>query len=49
MGGVFLDFDAICVEPMDELIYKYSYFSGLEPSQPHITVPVTSVGIIGAA
>jgi mannosyltransferase OCH1-like enzyme len=47
MGGVFLDFDAICVEPMDELIYKYSYFSGLEPS--HITVPVTSVGIIGAA
>jgi mannosyltransferase OCH1-like enzyme len=32
IGGVFLDFDAICVEPMDELIYRYSYFSGLEPS-----------------
>ncbi len=30
-GGVYLDIDVLCLEPLDELTEKYSFFAGLEP------------------
>lgn len=25
-GGVFMDVDFTCLQPLDELVYRYSYF-----------------------
>jgi mannosyltransferase OCH1-like enzyme len=48
-GGVFMDFDFICLKPFDELAYRYSYFSGIEPPVEYSLLPVTSVALIGAS
>ena len=31
-GGVFLDTDYVCLKPLDELVYRYSFFAHLEPA-----------------
>ena len=33
-GGIYMDIDYVCMKPFDELAYKYSYFSGVEPALP---------------
>ncbi len=30
-GGIFLDYDTMCVKPLDELAYRYRFFGHLEP------------------
>ena len=32
-GGVYVDTDFECIKPLDELLYKYDFFTGIEP--PH--------------
>ena len=48
-GGVFMDFDTICLKPLDELAYRYSYFSGVEPPVYGPKFPESSVAIIGTS
>lgn len=50
-GGVYVDADFECVKPLDELMYKYDFFAGIEP--PHeipesSRVMLVSNAIIGA-
>jgi hypothetical protein len=47
-GGVFMDFDWVCIKPLDELAYRYTYFSAFEPPAPFSAQPLSSVAIIGA-
>jgi hypothetical protein len=44
-----MDLDYICVKPFSELVYRYSYFSGLEPPIVLYNIVPTSVAIIGVA
>ena len=48
-GGVFLDVDYICLKPLDELIYRYEYFAGLEPYTIWTSVPIVNTGLHAAA
>jgi len=47
-GGVYMDFDFVCLQPLDELVYRWRYFSTLEPPMPWATMPSTTVCVIGA-
>lgn len=47
-GGVFIDFDYVCLKPLDELAYRYSFFAGLEPPPSYARIPITSVAMIGS-
>ena len=38
-GGVFMDLDFVCEKPFDELAYRFSYFSSLEPNYIWSMVP----------
>ena len=46
MGGVLLDMDTICLKPLDELVYKYSFFAGLEPANILFHSPAINGGLI---
>ena len=48
MGGIVLDIDTICLKPLDELVYKYSFFAGSEPSSINYISPTINFGLIGA-
>ena len=48
-GGVFLDLDYICIKPLDELAYRYSYFSGLEPPVEYSPLPLTSCSLMASS
>jgi hypothetical protein len=37
----------ICLKAFDELAYRYSYFSSIEPPVHYINLPMTSTSIIG--
>lgn len=46
---MFLDLDIVCLQPLDELVYRYSYFAHLEPTNnwnPYLNV---NVGVLGSA
>ena len=49
MGGVAIDMDTICVKPLDELVYKYSFFGGMEPASVLYNSPNINGGTIAAA
>lgn len=44
-----MDYDFVCVKPFDELVYRYSYFSNLEPVAPWSKVPWVSRALIAAS
>ena len=46
MGGVLLDIDTICLKPLDELVYKYSFFAGLEPANIFYNSPAINGGLM---
>lgn len=48
-GGIFLDVDFLCLEPLDELAWRYSYFSSLEPPVDFMELPLSSNAMIGAS
>jgi mannosyltransferase OCH1-like enzyme len=31
-GGFIIDLDYVCLQPLEELAYRYSYVSSLEPA-----------------
>ena len=41
--------DTVCLKPLDEVVYKYSYFASLEPPSTAYDSPITNGGTIGAA
>jgi len=48
-GGIFLDYDIICVKPFGELTHRYSFFTHLEPFSFWNYEPSTNVGVLAAA
>jgi mannosyltransferase OCH1-like enzyme len=48
-GGIFMDLDYICTKSFSELVYRYTYFSAMEPPYLKYGILTTSVAIIGAA
>lgn len=47
-GGVVLDLDFICLQPLDELHHKYSFYSGLKPPSHSMKRPVLTASVIGS-
>lgn len=47
-GGFFLDYDTMCVKPMDELAYRYRFFGHLEPWSLLNEESQTNVGVMGS-
>ena len=44
-----MDLDFVCEKPFDELAYRFSYFSSLEPNFVWSMVPQTSMAIMGTS
>lgn len=44
-----MNFDFACYKPMDELVYRYNYFSSIEPVDPWSAVAFTSTSVIAAS
>ena len=49
MGGIVLDIDTICIKPLDELIYKYTFFAGMEPPTLGENCPSINAGLIASS
>ena len=48
-GGIILDLEYVCEKPFDELSFRYSFFTSLEPSLPWNKIPSTPFTVIGAS
>ena len=46
-GGVYVDTDFECLKPIDELLYKYDFFAGIEP--PHEIIESSRVLLVSNA
>ena len=44
-----MDYDHFCLQPMDELAYRYSFFSGIEGPMDYAPVPLTSAALVGSS
>jgi hypothetical protein len=44
-----MDLDYTCLKPLDELAYRYRFFSLINPPLPFSKLPVTSLSIIGSS
>ena len=47
-GGIFLDYDIVCLKPFDELAHRYEFFAHLEPYNSWNKQPSANVGIMGS-
>lgn len=47
-GGIFMEPELVCVYPLDELAWRYSFFSAFEPPSPYVELPPISTSIVGA-
>ncbi|MEQ9116241.1 MAG: glycosyltransferase [Rickettsiales bacterium] len=48
-GGVILDMDFICLQPLNELHHKYDFYTGLKPPSNTVKHPVITASVMGAA
>lgn len=48
-GGVFMDMDYECKKNMDDLIYKYDFFAGIEMPRVKVKGIEPSISIVGSA
>jgi mannosyltransferase OCH1-like enzyme len=48
-GGLFIDMDMICLKPLDELVYRYSFFAAIEPPLLWTKMPVVNVGLLASS
>jgi hypothetical protein len=46
-GGVYFDADVQCIKNIDELVYKYNFFSSIEPPMRWTKAPVLSARVVG--
>ena len=49
MGGFLLDMDTICLQSLDELVYKFSFVGALEPASGTYESPAISGAFIGSS
>jgi hypothetical protein len=41
--------DMICIKPLDELVYRLSFFAAIEPPTPWSKVPCINMGMLASS
>ena len=44
-----LDIDTICIKPLDEIVYKFSFVGAIEPANFYYESPAISAAFIGSS
>jgi hypothetical protein len=44
-----MDMDVVCIKPLDELLYRYSFYASVEPPTLFFKIPLVNIGMIGAS